>query len=115
LRRKWPNPERDYPKKRCFLEMTDVRSKELYSSPNGDRWLLCKDASGCVFVAHHPNAASGGKASRIELATFLSRGRGPEQQALLQLIGSILDAAPGELLGGEGSPGLCLGDGGGHA
>lgn len=80
--------------------MTDIRTKELYSSPNGDRWLLCKDATGRVFVLHQPNAPSGGKISRIELVDFLSRGQGLEQQALLP----VIDAAPGELLGGEEDP-----------
>jgi len=39
----------------------------------------------------------------------------PEQQALLQLIGSIIEGAPGELLAGEGDPGLSLAGAGGHA
>jgi hypothetical protein len=95
--------------------MADIRTKELYSSPNGDRWLLCKDGYGHVFVVHQPNAASGGKISRIDLANFLSRGQGPAQQALLQSIGSIIDGAPGELLSGEGDPGLSLAGAGGHA
>ena len=95
--------------------MSDIRTKELYSSPNGDRWILCKDASDRLFVVHQPNIPSGGKISRIELGDFLSRGLGPEQQALLRLIGSILDATPGELLTGEGDPGLTLAGAGGHA
>ena len=95
--------------------MADIRTRELYSSPNGDRWLVCKDAGGDVFIVHQPNAPSGGKISRIELGNFLSRGQGPEQQALLQLIGSIFEGAPGELLAGEGDPGLSLAGAGGHA
>ena len=84
--------------------MADIRTKELYHSPNGDRWLLCKDASGRLFVLHQPNIPSGGKISRIELGNFLSQGQGPEQQALLEIIGSVLDGTPGELLTGEGDP-----------
>ena len=86
---------------RCSSAMNDIRTRELYASPNGDRWHLCKDASGTVFVVHQPNIPSGGNISRIELGDFLSRGRGPEQQHLLKLIGSILDSPPGELLTGE--------------
>jgi hypothetical protein len=32
--------------------MAGIKTKELYNSPNGDRWLLCKDESGRVFVVH---------------------------------------------------------------
>jgi hypothetical protein len=95
--------------------MTDIRTKELYTSPNGDRWHLCKEASGRLFVAHQANLPSGGHISRIELAEFLSRGYRPEQLALLRLIGTLLEPAPAELLGGEGDPGLSLAGGGGHA
>jgi hypothetical protein len=87
--------------------MNNIRTKELYSSPNGDRWHLCR--------AHQANLPSGGQISRIELADFLSRGYGPEQQSLLQLIGTLMDETPGELVGGEGDPGLSLTGGGGHA
>jgi hypothetical protein len=30
--------------------MNEIRTKELYSSPNGDRWHLCKDGIGRLFV-----------------------------------------------------------------
>ncbi len=38
-----------------------------------------------------PNLPSGGKASVVEVGEFLSRGHGPEQQALLRLIGSLVE------------------------
>jgi hypothetical protein len=95
--------------------MSEIKTKELYSSPNGDRWLLCKEQSGHVFVVHQPNVPSGGRISRVELGDFLSRGQGPEQQALLSIIASTLDAAPGELMSGEADPGLSLTGAGGHA
>ena len=63
----------------------------LYRSPNGDRWLLVLEA-GHVLVCHEPNRPSGGKASMVEVGEFLSYGHGPEQQALLQLIGSLVEA-----------------------
>ena len=70
-----------------------LETKELYSSPNGDRWYLARYAeSGRVFVQHLPNAPSGGQSSNIELAEFLSReGNAPERQALVRLIGTLLD------------------------
>jgi hypothetical protein len=95
--------------------MNHIRTKELYTSPNGDRWHLCKEATGRLFVAHQANLPSGGHISHIELADFLARGYGPEQQSLLRLIGTLLDPAPAELLNGEGDPGLSLAGGGGHA
>jgi hypothetical protein len=35
--------------------------------------------------------ASGGKSSQIDLVTFLSKHQGPEQQALMQLIGELVN------------------------
>jgi hypothetical protein len=71
-----------------------VETRELYSSPNGDRWFLGRDAaSGDVFVRHEPNVPSGGRPSDIDISEFLSRGRGrrnPEHQALLHLIGTLV-------------------------
>jgi hypothetical protein len=95
--------------------MNATRTRELYSSPNGDRWHLCKDASGSVFVLHQANIPSGGQISQIELRDFLARGYGPEQQALLQMIGTLVEPAPAELLAGEGNPGLAVTGGSGHA
>jgi hypothetical protein len=67
--------------------------KEFYRSPNGDRWSLRRDAeSGGVFVRHEANAASGGFVSDIEIGNFLSRSpRHPEHDALLRLIGTLVD------------------------
>jgi hypothetical protein len=82
--------------KRCVAgasPMNATRMRELYSSPNGDRWYLCKDESGGVFVLHQANIPSGGQISQIELRDFLARGYGPEQQALLQMIGALIDSA----------------------
>ena len=43
---------------------------------------------------------SGGQTSQIELRDFLTSGYGPEQQALLQMIGMLTESTPGELLTG---------------
>jgi hypothetical protein len=75
-------------------------------------------------VLHQANIPSGGRISQIELGDFLSRGCGPEQQALVQMIGTLIESAPaeaktnpepGELLTREGDPGLALTGGSGHA
>jgi hypothetical protein len=50
--------------------------------------------SARAFIIHQPNAPSGGKWSHIELTDFLRRGDGPEQQALLRLIGTLVDVPP---------------------
>jgi hypothetical protein len=71
-----------------------VQKRELYrSAPDGDCWFLVREtASARVFVEHAPNLASGGRVSRIEIGDFLAGGRhGPEQQALLRLIGTLLE------------------------
>jgi hypothetical protein len=89
--------------------------RELYSSPNGDRWHLCKDESGRVFVLHQANIPSGRQISQIELRDFLARACGPEQQASLQMIATLIESAPDELLSGEGNPRLAITGGSGHA
>ena len=70
-----------------------IQTRELYSSPNGDRWLLCRESeTRRVFIRHEPNAPSGGHVSEIDIGTFLSRGAlNPEHQALLRLIAALVD------------------------
>jgi hypothetical protein len=73
------------------------QKRELYrSAPNGDRWLLVREAgSERVFIEHQPNASSGGLASHIDLGDFLMHGgRGPEHQALLRLIATLVEEPP---------------------
>jgi hypothetical protein len=63
--------------------MNSVGQKEIYASPNGDRWVLMQDDEGKLVVRHQPNRASGGIASEIPVDVFLARGgQGPEHQAL---------------------------------
>ena len=70
-------------------------SRQLYQSPNGDRWLLVRDpATGRVFVRHEANLPSGGQVTDAEIGDFLSQGgTGPEKQELLRLIGSLVEDA----------------------
>jgi hypothetical protein len=74
--------------------MTERR--ELYRSPNGDSWFLSREpTNGNAFVIHQPNAPSGGRLSHIELGEFLrSNAASPEGQALLRLIGTLVDVPP---------------------
>jgi hypothetical protein len=84
------------------------QARELYRSSSGDRWDLVREpGSGRVLVRHRPNAASGGRASEVEVGEFLARGgRGPEHAELLRLIGTLVstlsDGSPKRL--GEKSP-----------
>jgi hypothetical protein len=63
-------------------------SEHLYTSQNGDRWRLIRDAaSGRIFVRHEPNRTSGGRLSDTDVDEFLSRdGSGPEYTALRNLL-----------------------------
>ena len=65
--------------------------RKLYDSPNGDRWYLIRDPSGTVFIRHEANVGSGGHVEHVEVAAFLSRGAGPEQQELLRLLGTLVE------------------------
>ena len=67
------------------------KEREIYRSENGDRWILCRDDRQ-VFVLHRANEPSGGKLSHIELGDFLRKDNaGSEHQALVLLIGSLVD------------------------
>ena len=68
-----------------------TETRELYASPNGDRWYLaCEAQSHQVYVLHVGNAPSGGHRTRMELGEFLGRAsHAPEQQALSRLIGTL--------------------------
>jgi hypothetical protein len=69
-----------------------IATKDLYRSPNGDRWLLVRDETGRVFVRHEANLPSGGTVTDLEVADFLGQGGlGPEKQELIRLIGSLAD------------------------
>jgi hypothetical protein len=70
------------------------QSRELYrTGPNGDEWSLMRETeSGRVFIEHKPNISSGGQTSHMEIGDFLAHGgRGPEHQALLRLIGTLVE------------------------
>jgi hypothetical protein len=69
----------------------------IYRSANGDAWYLGRDGVGWVYVEHEPNLPSGGKASRVDVGTFLARGAaGPEHQALISLVGSLVEQGTAE-------------------
>ena len=61
----------------------------FYSSSNGDRWQLVKNAeTGHFAVRHEPNLSSGGMVSESDIAAFLSwSGNSPQADALRTLLG----------------------------
>jgi hypothetical protein len=71
-------------------------AKEVYNSPNGDRWLLVRESDAVrVFIRHIPNLPSGGRTSDIELGAFLfERSYGPQHVELLRLIGTLVEKQP---------------------
>lgn len=78
-------------------------TRELYASPNGDRWYLESDADlQQVHIRHQANARSGGAVTLIEIGAFLHPGAsGPEHQALIRLIGTLADHRPEIATGGH--------------
>jgi hypothetical protein len=70
-----------------------LENRQLYSSPNGDRWLLAREPeSGRVFVRHIPNMPSGGKETDIDIGAFLcERSYGAQLTELLRLIGTLVE------------------------
>src|SRR3954469_21176418 len=69
--------------------------RELYRSPNGDAWFLGREpTNGHAFAIHQPNAPSGGRLNHMELGEFLRDAKGPEQQALLRLVGTLVEEPP---------------------
>lgn len=76
--------------------MQVANRRQLYRSPSGDTWSLGREPqNGRAFVIHEPNGPSGGRLSHIELGAFLSSGaNGPERQALLRLIGTLVEVPP---------------------
>lgn len=59
-------------------------AQAVYRSPNGDDWLVERDASGAVVaVVHQANPSSGGTRTRMIVDEFLERGGGgPEVAAV---------------------------------
>ena len=63
---------------------------EIYTSPDGDSWFLCRNELGHVYVVHEPK--DGQKGSAVGLGDFLTQsGVGPQHEALLQLIGTLTE------------------------
>lgn len=84
-----------------------AQKRELYASPNGDKWYLARESeTGRLFVRHKANLPSGGQVTDIDIGAFLRGGRRhPEHQALLRMIGTWLKTIPSALRGKAGELG----------
>ncbi len=67
----------------------------FYESSNGDQWALGRrPGAKFPYVLHTANEPSGGAVTNIEVGAFLRRGPwNAEQQALLELIGTLVPDA----------------------
>jgi hypothetical protein len=64
--------------------------RKFCHSENGDSWWLCFEENGRVCVLHETNASSGGKATKLEIANFLSEGKaGPQHGAFIRMLGEL--------------------------
>jgi hypothetical protein len=65
----------------------------IYTSSNGDRWMLISDSDADQkMVRHTANPASGGMVTHTEVQEFLSRGgSGPEYGALRTLLNQFAE------------------------
>jgi hypothetical protein len=69
-----------------------IKTREFYCSPNGDKWFLRHDLdTDHVYVKHVANPASGGHQTDYEVVDFLEGPPVPERAALLRLIGGLAD------------------------
>lgn len=69
--------------------------RELYRNSNGNSWFLGREpTNGHAFIIHRANGPSGAHLSHIDLGEFLLSGKGPEQQALLRLIATLVEVPP---------------------
>ncbi len=70
-----------------------ARLREFAASSNGDRWYLGRsDETMRAFVVQKANLPSGGAVTHIEIGPFLNCGPiAPEHEALLRLIGTLVD------------------------
>ena len=77
----------------CDGARMPVEKRELYSSANGDKWLLAREPeTERLFVRHEANIPSGGRVTDIDIGAFLSKDRRhPDHQALLRLIGTLVE------------------------
>jgi hypothetical protein len=73
--------------------------RKLCRSPNGDRWYLVLDPSSLAFAHDEASTAAGGTVAQVAIGAFLGRGRGPEQQASLRVIATLVRRSGASLSG----------------
>ena len=70
-----------------------ITLRKLHSGPEREEWFLARDAaSDRVFIRYQPPDPA--EPADFEVGEFLIRGvYGPEHQALLRLIGTLVDGS----------------------
>jgi hypothetical protein len=83
-----PDPGLCAPLERLKAYNMPFKTREIYTSANGDRWSVgVESESGRVFVKHEANVPSGGHTSEFDIEEFLNGAPdSPEHQALMQLV-----------------------------
>jgi hypothetical protein len=70
----------------------DAFEAPIWFSPKKLNIRTDGSATDNVFIRHEANLPSGGSVTEIDIGDFLSSGpRNPEHQALLQLIGTLVE------------------------
>lgn len=68
-------------------------ARQLYRGADGETWLLVKDQAGAPAIEHR-SADPGAMPEHLGVTAFLAGRRpGPQQEELLRLIGTLVDAA----------------------
>jgi hypothetical protein len=71
--------------------------REFAASQNGDRWFVARRMNDKAYIVHKANDSSGGARTESEVGVFLQRTPTgvPEHEALLRLIGTLVESVVG--------------------
>jgi hypothetical protein len=78
------------------IDTSKSEFREFAASQNGDRWFVGRnEATRKGYIVHKANESSGGARTESEIRVFLQQTPAgvPEHEALLRLIGTLVDAS----------------------
>jgi hypothetical protein len=78
------------------IDTSKSEFREFAASQNGDRWFVGRnEKTSKAYVVHKANDSSGGTRTEIEIGAFFQRTPAgvPEHEALLRLIGTLVDSS----------------------
>jgi hypothetical protein len=68
----------------------------FHASANGDTWsLVANGLTNTITIKHQPSVSSGRKPSRTSLQNFLSERYGPQHDALIEMIRTLIHQSLG--------------------